>query len=454
MDGGGEKGVLDQLDKLPKIRQFDAFPKTQTVYTQRSAKGGILTVLVAICLLILAWNEANDYLYGDQGYSFEVDNHIGKDMQINLDITVSMYCHYLTVDLRDAVGDRLHMSDIDVKKDETSFDIGHAGRLESLPEPNSGRKGSLNAAKVHVGKTISAAKKKQKSSMFGRDTRAVQQKQFKKTEHLVPNGPACRIYGSMGAKQVTGNLHITTLGHGYWSHEHTDHKLMNLSHVVHELSFGPYFPHIAQPLDSVVEISDEPFSVFEYFVSVIPTRYIDRWGRKLETNQYSVNDYVRVVRHGQGVPGIFIKYDIEPLTMTVRERTTTLVQFLVRLAGILGGVWVCAGFGYRIGDRMLRLATKMTGEADDQIQHNQHVQSYSSGYSSSRPGAIFSSRSAQHGAGYGMGGMINSMKEKSPSVFGQSGFGHRPTQSVQQRIDSGKCDEDTWHGLVANKPDD
>ena len=47
---------------------------------------------------------------------------------------------------------------------------------------------------------------------------------FAPTYHVVPDGPACRIYGSAEVKKVTGNLHITTLGHGYWSWEHTDHK--------------------------------------------------------------------------------------------------------------------------------------------------------------------------------------------------------------------------------------
>jgi hypothetical protein len=37
-------------------------------------------------------------------------------------------------------------------------------------------------------------------------------------------------------------------------------------------------------------------------------------------------------------PGIFFKYDIEPVSLTIRERTTTLVQFLIRLAGIVGGI--------------------------------------------------------------------------------------------------------------------
>ena len=38
------------------------------------------------------------------------------------------------------------------------------------------------------------------------------------------DGSACRIYGFMEVKKVTANLHITTLGHGYASHEHVDHS--------------------------------------------------------------------------------------------------------------------------------------------------------------------------------------------------------------------------------------
>lgn len=33
---------------------------------------------------------------------------------------------------------------------------------------------------------------------------------FSKTAHLVDAGPACRVYGSMAVKKVTGNLHIVS----------------------------------------------------------------------------------------------------------------------------------------------------------------------------------------------------------------------------------------------------
>lgn len=47
------------------------------------------------------------------------------------------------------------------------------------------------------------------------------------------------------------------------------------------------------------------------------------------------------------LPGIFFKYDIEPMSLTIEERTTSLIDFLVRLAGIVGGILVCSNYAWR-----------------------------------------------------------------------------------------------------------
>ncbi|ETS62628.1 hypothetical protein PaG_03271 [Moesziomyces aphidis] len=403
--------LLDSLDRLPKIRQFDAFPKTQSIYTQRSSKGGVLTIISALALVFLLWTELSTYLYGERGYSFAVDSQLQSTMQINMDMTVAMKCHYLTIDVRDAVGDRLHVSDTEFKKDGTTFDIGHADRLDALPQEA-----------LDVGKTISKARKKPLYRRKPRNKKFSRQVAFHKTAHLVPDGPACRIYGSMEVKRVTGNLHITTLGHGYLSMERTDHKLMNLSHVIHEFSFGPYFPEISQPLDSSVETTDKHFTVFQYFVSAIPTLFIDARGRRLHTHQYSVTDYARPIEHGKGVPGIFIKYDIEPLQMTIRERSVSLVQFLVRLAGVVGGVWVCVGYAFRVTTRISTLATS-TSDRDS-------PEAYAASYGYTRPGMHKSpSWIAANDA-------VGKLKDKWANFGADLGRtpGHRKVDSVQQRI--------------------
>ncbi|WVN87563.1 uncharacterized protein L203_102746 [Cryptococcus depauperatus CBS 7841] len=283
VNNGSENGMegislLEELDRIAPIKSFDAFPKVEPTYTIHSRRGGVLTAVVG--LIIFLTTSAN-----------------------------------LTIDLRDAVGDRLHLSNSFVK-DGTNFNIAGATSI-------------------------------------------------KPTYEKVDDGPACRIYGSVQVKKVTANLHITTLGHGYMSFEHTDHNLMNLSHIMHEFSFGPFFPAITQPLDKTYEITEQPFTIFQYFLRVVPTTYIDASRRRLDTSQYAVTDYARSFEHGGGVPGLFFKYDLEPMSVEIRERTTTLYQFLIRLIGVIGGVWTVAAFSLRVFNRAQREVTRaVVGEKE------------------------------------------------------------------------------------------
>ncbi|SCZ94952.1 BZ3500_MvSof-1268-A1-R1_Chr11-3g03503 [Microbotryum saponariae] len=324
----------------PPLNAFDAFKKTNATYKEQTARGGVLTVLLALFIAALVWTELREYIYGEPGYQFSVARGIGHELQVNFDATVATPCHYLTVDIRDAVGDRLHVSD-EFKKDGTTFEIGQAQRLQNLHE--------------EVGMTASRM-------------------------HIVEDGPACRIWGHVTVKKVTGNLHIVRQHETVvdLASQMIDQAVMNLSHVIHEFSFGPFFPQIAQPLDNSVETTNAPFHIFQYFLSVVSTTYIDAGRRILDTNQYSVTDMSRETEHGRGVPGtrspvlviaflpviafltslrasragIFFKYDIEPMSLTIRERTTTLLQFLVRLAGIVGGILVCSDYGFRTLDSL------------------------------------------------------------------------------------------------------
>ncbi|KAL7421606.1 hypothetical protein Q5752_003375 [Cryptotrichosporon argae] len=343
--------LLEELDKIAPIKAFDAFPKVQSTYTTRSRRGGVLTAVVGTIIFLLVLNDLGEYLYGAPSYSFQVDHGVQRDMQLNVDITVAMPCHYLSIDLRDSVGDRVHLSN-DFAKDGTTFEVGRASSLKLRPTAPS------------ASQVISSARRatpNQRQSLGGlralfaaRPAVKREHAAYRPTANKVDNGPACRIYGSVDVKKVTANLHITTLGHGYMSFEHTDHKLMNLSHIIHEFSFGPFFPAISQPLDLSLETTDKPFTAFQYFLRVVPTTYIDAKRRRLSTSQYAVTDYSRSFEHGRGIPGVFFKFEPEPMSVVVRERTTTRYQFLLRLVGVVGGVWTVAGFALRVFDRASR----------------------------------------------------------------------------------------------------
>lgn len=127
---------------------------------------------------------------------------------------------------------------------------------------------------------------------------------------------------------------------------------MNLSHVVTKFSFGPYFPDITQPLDYSLEMANEPFVAYQYFLSIVPTTYVAPRSSPLVTNQYSVTHYVRPIVHGHGTPGIFFKFDLDPLAVEVNQRTTSFIQCIIRVIGVVGGVWVCFGWGLKVAGKV------------------------------------------------------------------------------------------------------
>ncbi|KAM5544072.1 hypothetical protein V8D89_002258 [Ganoderma adspersum] len=349
-DQAADPSFLDKLDQLvpQPLAQFDAFPKLPASYKARSESRGFLTIFVAFLAFLLVLNDLGEFIWGWPDFEFGVENlasgsqNLGAStLDINVDMVVNMPCQYLSIDLRDAVGDRLYLSD-GFKRDGTKFDIGQATTLKE------------HAAALSVRQAVSQSRTSR--GFFDTILRRSQDK-FKPTYNHQPDGSACRIYGTITAKRVTANLHVTTLGHGYASHEHVDHKLMNLSHVITEFSFGPYFPDITQPLDNSFEMAYDPFVAYQYFLHVVPTTYVPPRSKPLNTNQYSVTHYTRVLDHHRGTPGIFFKFDLEPLHLTIHQRTTTLVQFLIRVVGVVGGVFVCMGYAVKIGTHAVDAVT-------------------------------------------------------------------------------------------------
>jgi hypothetical protein len=150
---------------------------------------------------------------------------------------------------------------------------------------------------------------------------------------------------------------------------------MNLSHIITEFSFGPHVPDIVQPLDNSFEATDKSlfvlclymnliannssldFIAFQYFLHVVPTTYIAPRTTPLRTSQYSVTHYTREVEHDRGTPGIFFKFELDPLLITLHQRTTSFLHLLIRVVGVLGGVFVCMGYAIRITTRAVEVVS-------------------------------------------------------------------------------------------------
>ena len=94
------------------------------------------------------------------------------------------------MDIRDAVGDRLYLSD-SFRRDGTLFDIGQATALKE------------HAAVLSARQAIAQSRKSRGlfATLLRKNTDG-----YRPTYNFTPAGNACRIYGSVFVKKVTGKV--------------------------------------------------------------------------------------------------------------------------------------------------------------------------------------------------------------------------------------------------------
>ncbi|KAI9337883.1 endoplasmic reticulum vesicle transporter-domain-containing protein [Zopfochytrium polystomum] len=305
------------------LHKFDAFPKIERNIQHATRTGGLLTLLVACALLFLVMSEFSQYATIHQNYEFLVDQSLGSHVQISVDLTIAMKCGDLRSDVLDVSGTSLAL-----QHEFTATPVKfHTRGVRQLSSSNSKKDDNFNIHRLVAGAGWESG-----------------------GERVEVGDDACRIRGNVNVNKVSGMLHFTALGHGHMDAAHVAHEAMNFSHRIDRLSFGIFYPGLVNPLDHSLEMASAPLEIFQYFVSVVPTIYVDQnraFGSKfILTNQYAVTDYYRVIdvdKGGVGVPGIFLKYDIEPIAVRVTEARSSFLHFLTRLCGIVGGVFVSVG---------------------------------------------------------------------------------------------------------------
>ncbi|XP_020395659.1 probable endoplasmic reticulum-Golgi intermediate compartment protein 3 [Zea mays] len=93
---------------------------------------------------------------------------------------------------------------------------------------------------------------------------------IKSVKQALGNGEGCRVYGMLDVQRVAGNFHISVHGLNIFVAEKifegSNH--VNVSHVIHELSFGPKYPGIHNPLDETSRILHDTSGTFKYYIKV------------------------------------------------------------------------------------------------------------------------------------------------------------------------------------------
>lgn len=158
----------------------------------------------------------------------------------------------------------------------------------------------------------------------------------------------------------------------------TEDSAFNFSHQVNELSFGPYYPSLVNPLDGTSATTEANFYKYQYYLSVVPTIYTTdakalrkimnknyespssgsdgleqhpkRYSKKsVFTNQYAVTEQSHPVPES-GVPGVFVKFDIEPILLTIAEEWSSIPALFIRLVNVVSGVLVAGGWCFQLNE--------------------------------------------------------------------------------------------------------
>lgn len=157
----------------------------------------------------------------------------------------------LVIDLRDATGDFVHFDENDLVKDPTHFE---SERRRAASKGHHNQFYKLTHAQYRNQKKMP---RKNKKSVRGGPRH--KDSGFEVVDRSIDgdNAPACRIYGSIKVKKVTGNFHIKALVPVFMIPNAGLDRDINMSHIIHEFSFGDYFPDIAEPLDVSMELTHD-----------------------------------------------------------------------------------------------------------------------------------------------------------------------------------------------------
>ncbi|KAM5172940.1 endoplasmic reticulum-Golgi intermediate compartment protein 2 [Mantella aurantiaca] len=327
---------LNRKKTLSLVKELDAFPKVPDSYVETSASRGTVSLLAFTFMGVLTVLEFLVYRETWMRYDYEVDKDFTSKLRLNIDITVAMRCQYVGADVLD-LAETMVTSAEGLKYEPVVFEL--------TPQQRQWQR-MLQQIQSRLQEEISLQDLLFKSAMKSSVT-ALPPREFPPTE--LPS--ACRIHGHLEINKVAGNFHITVgkaiphpRGHAHLA-ALVSHDSYNFSHRIDHLSFGELVPGIINPLDGTEKIAQESNQMYQYFVTIVPTKLNTRkvYG---DTHQFSVTERERVINHAtgsHGVSGIFMKYDISSLMVTVTEDHMPLWKFLVRLCGIIGGIFTTTG---------------------------------------------------------------------------------------------------------------
>lgn len=342
-----ESDTFSTSSALDTLKRFDVYNKVHDDFMQKRQTGGIVTLVTAIILAMLFYCEVAEFFSVEILHSITVDTNIDRKLPISLDITFPhMRCSEVSVDTVDSAGD-------------TQVDAHGGLQMHNLDAEGRVSPGDPVAGPEDCWSCMEAADAKHKCCNSCQELKKAYNDQELPYFHVLDkamqckNSIGCKIKGKVTVNKVSGNVHVA-LGKsvrrdGKLVHEFNIEDIgdgFNTSHYIDSITFGEYVEGLQSPLAGTRKIAGPGSWMYHYYIKLVPTIYVNRWGTKTYTNQYSVTDSARnvQVKEGElsGLPGVFLVYDFSPFLMKQTEQVKPWSYVFTSICAIIGGAFSVA----------------------------------------------------------------------------------------------------------------
>ena len=340
---------------------LDAYPKTLPEFKRRTTSGAVITLATATLVLLLSAVEVADFARLKTVESLSVDTSRDKKLRVNVNITFpALPCAILTVDALDLSSNHVRYVSRALKK----YRLDKKGKLipalgtpsrKLLSAHNDGH--PMDGIREKLGDSSNMMLSKILREIMQGNSQHQQMLKKHQDELRTHLGEGCHVEGHVVLKRVAGSIHflldeedISTLMAVF-----QDSDQLNVSHIIHSISFGEPYPGMFNPLDDSIKKLDHG-SFVQYFIKVVPTLFESISGAVIDTNQYTYTELVRASEQVRKVPAVHFNYEISPIMAIFSEQRKSLGSFLTQLCAIVGGVIAAAGM---LDSFVFRLSTRV-----------------------------------------------------------------------------------------------
>eukprot|EP00584_Thalassiosira_punctigera_P002925 CAMPEP_0172534538 /NCGR_PEP_ID=MMETSP1067-20121228/6862_1 /TAXON_ID=265564 ORGANISM="Thalassiosira punctigera, Strain Tpunct2005C2" /NCGR_SAMPLE_ID=MMETSP1067 /ASSEMBLY_ACC=CAM_ASM_000444 /LENGTH=342 /DNA_ID=CAMNT_0013319345 /DNA_START=62 /DNA_END=1090 /DNA_ORIENTATION=+ len=324
---------------MAPLRSYDAFAKPIDGIRERSVTGGFITLLASATAGVLLLSQILLYLQVQTRHSMHLadsvpsvlfNNARPKDL-LGHRIPLRMYITF----------PHLVCSALDYSHDGNALSSGKFDHYHKAPFTFSKRKPTVQEYKSA---TVGG---------YGSDSEV----QKKRSE-------GCTLVGTLRVPRVGGTISVSVspdawrratslLSFGVDTSGDPDPfhgRLPNVTHLIHDVTFGAPFPPGDNPLKNARHVMDNGSGVAlaNVAVKLVPTTYKQTFRMAQETYQASVSRHIvqpetLASQRSTLLPGLLITYDFTPLAVRHVESRENWFVFVSSLVGIVGGVFVTVG---------------------------------------------------------------------------------------------------------------